>query len=178
MRLYSIVVGVTLPGLILLGACSGKHDDAAGNSAATTPDRAVALADTKMPKPGLWEMTVSAEGMAQPMAMRLCVGAPAPGTNPFAPPPQAGQDCKKNAFVKTGAGYTIDIECKSNGVTMSTKGEVTGDFSSGYTTIMKTRMSGPGIPAELQTERTSTAESKYLGACPADMKPGAAKRMG
>ena len=57
-------------------------------------------------------------------------------------------------------------------MTMSTKGSVTGDFSSSYKTVMTSKMTGANVPSMMQTERTSTAEAKYLGACPADMKPG------
>ena len=177
MRTYSRMTGLAISGLIILGGCSGKHDETAGNSTAAAPAGAIAPESGKLPKQGLWETVVTADGMPQPMKMQMCVGAPAPGANPFAPPPQAGQSCTKSAFDKTGAGYTIDIECKMNGMTMQTKGDVTGDFSSNYKVSMKTKMSGAGIPAEMQTERGSTAESKYLGACPADMKPGTAKQI-
>ena len=64
--------------------------------------------------------------------------------------------------------------CAINGMTMTTSGEVTGDFSSNYRTVMKTRMSGPGIPAAMQNERRSSVESKYLGPCPAGMQPNTA----
>ena len=160
----------------LLGACSAKHD-AANTTASTTSSTTTATAPmtSAMPKAGLWEMTVTGAGMPAPMKTKACLGgAPAPGANPFTPPAQPGQTCAKNSVVKTAAGYSIDTECTMNGMTMSTKGDVTGDFSSDYKTVMTTKMTGANVPAMMQTARTSTAEAKYLGACPADMKPGMA----
>ncbi len=173
-----MAIGVVLAS-ISLAACSGKHDDtaSANSTAADGGTASVALA-ASTPKPGLWQMTVSADAMPKPMVTQMCVGAPAPGTNPFAPPPQPGQTCAKNAFTKTAAGYAIDMECKVNGMTMSSKGEVSGDLSSHYTIAMKSQMGGPGIPAAMQTERASTVEAKYVGACPAGMAPGTAKQAG
>lgn len=184
MRTSANGICVTLSALLLLGACSGKHDDAAAGNTAAAGNAAAAVnatpAATKltMPKPGLWEMTVSTPGMPKPMKTQMCIGAPVPGANPFAPPPRAGQNCARSDVTRTATGYSIDMECKMNGMTMSTKGEVSGDFSSNYKTVMTTSMSGAGIPAAMQTERTSTAESRYIGACPADMKPGTAKQAG
>ena len=135
MNTTAMTIGLTLAGLSP-AACSGKHDAASGNvadsNAAATPTMAT-------PKPGLWQMTVTAAGMPNPMTTQVCVGAPAPGVNPFSPPPQPGQACSKNAFTKTASGYSIDAESMMNGMMMSTTGEVSGDFSSAYTIAMKTR---------------------------------------
>ncbi|QYE32951.1 DUF3617 family protein (plasmid) [Polymorphobacter sp. PAMC 29334] len=177
MKIFAAATALTVSTVILPGACSAKKDDADSTSTSSSGAGA-ALADAKMPKPGLREMTVSAEGMPNSMKTQMCVGAPVPGTNPFAPPPQAGADCTKNGFTKTATGYSIDIACKMNGMMMSTKGDVSGDFSSNYKTVMKTKMSGPNIPPAMQTERTSTAEAKYLGACPTGMSPATAKQAG
>ena len=108
--------------------------------------------------------------------MQACVGAPVPGANPFAPPPQPGQDCTKSSYTKTASGYAIDMECKMNGMTMSSKGDVTGDLSSHYTVAMRTKMGGAALPAAMQTERASKVDAAYVGACPTGMAPGTAKQ--
>ena len=87
-----------------------------------------------------------------------------------------GQNCAKNDFTKTAGGYTIALECTMNGMTMSSHGDVSGDFSSDYTTTMHTKMGGAGIPAAMQTEHVSTAEAKRVGDCPAGMAPGTVKQ--
>lgn len=172
MKITSAAVGLALAGLASTG-CSDKHDAASGNIASPTAPAAPAMST---PKPGLWQMTVSADGMPNPMTMQVCVGAPAPGVNPFTPPSQPGQACSKNSFSKTAAGYSVDTECQMNGMTISAKGEVSGDFSSSYTIAMKTRMAGADLPAAMQTERASTVTAKYVGACPSGMAPGSAKQ--
>ena len=174
MKITTVTVGLTLAGLSL-AACSGKHDATSGNAADAT---AAATPTMATPKPGLWQMTVAAAGMPSPMTTQVCVGAPAPGVNPFSPPPQRGQACSKNSFTKTAAGYSIDTECTMNGMTMSSKGEVSGDFSSAYTIAMKTKMTGANIPAAMQAERASTVTAKYVGACPSGMAPGTTKQAG
>lgn len=173
---YKMISSSAVAGLLLLGACSDKTDKA-GN--ATTADASVsspAEAAKRMPKAGLWEMTVTAAGMPAPMTMRTCLAAPAPGSNPFAPPPQPGQSCAKNKIAPTATGYSIDMECTTSGVTMAIAGTVSGDFSSSFRTDLTTKMSGGGIPTASAQSVKSSVDAKYLGACPADMKPGEVKQ--
>lgn len=178
MRHFVTSAGTAIVGLLLLGGCSAK-DEAGGNTAvAATTEPAATVAEAKMPKPGLWTMTMSGEGMPRAVSVQACLGAPAPGANPFAPPSQPGQQCTTPNPTRTPTGYAIDISCKINGITVVSKGNVTGDFASSYKTVMETTMTGPGIPAEAQVTRTSTVEAKYQGACPADMKAGAVRQAG
>ena len=167
-----LATSLMLGSLALLGACSAKPDAAKSGATSTTTATATAPASA-MPKAGLWEMSVTGSAMPTPMKTRMCMGEAKPGTNPFTPPTATTQACAKNSVTKTADGYAIDMECAQNGVTMATKGTVTGDFSSSYKTVMTSKMTGANIPAMMQNERTSTAEAKYLGACPAGMAPGA-----
>ncbi len=171
MRTY--LAACTAACALMLGACSGG-EKADGNTAATNETAAAApSADASVaPKAGLWEMKITAAGMPQPQATKVCVGEPTPGTNPFTPPPGAGQACARNAVNKVATGYEIDSECTINGMTATSKGSVTGDFSSAYKIEMATKMSGANIPAAAQQEVKTVIDAKYLGACPADMKPG------
>lgn len=165
MRADKLILFGAMASALALGACSksetaGKASDGA------------AMADAQpMPKAGLWEMTVTAAGMPA-TAMRVCLGEPTPGSNPFAPPPQPDQACAKNDVKRTGAGYSLDMECASNGMTMAMNGEVTGDFTTSYRTDMTTTISGPNLPAGAQQPMKSSVVSKYVGACPAGMTPG------
>lgn len=164
-----ILVG-TAVGLMLLGGCSGKSDKTGSNAttAASTPARIT----PRTPKAGLWSMTVTAAGMPNPMTMRTCMAATAPGSTSFTPPPQPGQTCAKSSVVPTAAGYTIDTECSANGVTMAIQGTVSGDFSTSFRTDLVTRMTGANMPAAAAAGAKSSVDAKYLGACPTDMKPG------
>ena len=157
-------------GLMLLAGCSGKTDPAGGN-ASTAAAPALATTSPRKPKPGLWAMTVTAPGMPNAMTMRSCIGATAPGGSSFTPPPPPGQTCAKRSVVPTATGYAIDTECSGNGVTVAIRGTVSGDFSTSFRTDLVTRMSAPGMPATAEGAKSSV-EAKYVGACPADMKPG------
>lgn len=164
--------------VLLLGGCSGgeKSETSAQANATGTEVAAAASADAPAaPKEGLWEMKTSAAGMPQAQAVKLCVGAPQPGANPFTPPPAAGQACSKNAVTKIADGYQIDSECTANGMTATSKGTVTGDFASAYKIEMATKMGGPNVPAAAQQEIKTVIDAKYLGECPADLKPGQAQ---
>lgn len=173
---YKTISSCAVAGLLLLGACSDKTDK--GGNATATADAALtpAAAAARMPKGGLWEMTVTAAGMPNPMTMRTCLADPAPGSNPFAPPAQPGQACAKNKITPTATGYTIDMECAANNVTMAIAGTVSGDFSTSFRTDLTTKMTGANIPAAAQQGVKSSVEAKYVGACPADMKPGETKQ--
>jgi hypothetical protein len=172
-----MATGTAAAALLALGACSGKSDQAGGNASGSTAVPATQeAAIARMPKAGLWKMTVTAAGMPQPMTMRTCFGEPAPGANPFAPPPQPGQNCSKNSIVPTADGYTIDMACTANGMGMAIQGTVSGDFSTRYKTELTTKMSGPNLPPAAQQAVKSSADAEYLGACPADMKVGETKQ--
>ena len=175
MLAYKMLSTVALAGLFSLGACSGKGDAPAGNAAAGTTAEAAPAAG-KMPKAGLWKMSVKAAGMPQPMNMQVCLGEPVAGANPFAPPAQPGQDCKKNSVTPTASGYAIEMECTANGMTTAIAGTVSGDFSTSYRTELTTKMSGANIPPAAQQEIKSSVDSTYAGACPAGMKPGETKQ--
>lgn len=176
MIIYKTIASGAVAGLLLLGACSDKTDKT-GNATATADAAVTApVAGKRMPKAGLWEMTVTAAAMPAPMTMRLCLAAPAPGSNPFAPPPQPGQSCAKNTVAPTASGYAIEMECTASGVTMAIAGTVSGDFSTSFRTDLTTKMSGGGIPAASAQSVKSVTEAKYIGACPAGMKPGEVKQ--
>ena len=170
MRRTIIAIYLVL-GAASIAGCSAKQEGTTTSASSTTTTTSSVVA-SNMPKPGLWQMTVTGSSMPSPMTTKMCMGAPTPRANPFTPPPQAGQTCAKNAVTKTANAYAVDTECTVNGMTMSTKGSVSGDFSSSYKMVMTSKMTGANVPAMMQAERTSTAEAKYLGACPADMKPG------
>ena len=175
------VACVAVSGAALLAACSGKPGASGAKTSSTTStttSATAAAAAPAAPKVGLWEMTAAAEGMPGPMKTKMCIGAPEPGSTPFAPPPQPGQTCAKRNVVRTATGYTIDVECAMNGMTLQTTGEVSGDFASSFKTVTTTKMSGANVPAQMQTAHTSTVEARYLGACPAGVKPGMVSRAG
>jgi hypothetical protein len=176
MRIVSLSTVTVIAGLLLVSACSGGSKDKTENATSTTSTTTSTTAATPTaptPKAGLWEMKASSMGMSMP-AMKVCVGEAKPGENPFTQKPQ-GANCAKNEVTASAGGYAIDSECTVNGMTAATKGTVSGDFSSAYKVELTTKMSGPNIPAAAQKEVQSVMEAKYVGPCPAGMKPNQSK---
>ncbi len=169
MRVKSWVGSAALAGLLVLGGCSDAKKSDAKQDGAPAASQAAA----KTPKAGLWEIKTTAMGVVAPAA-KVCIGEAKQGDNPFVQK-QAGADCAKNNVTETAGGYDIDMECKVNGMTVATKGSVTGDFSSAYKVEMETKMSGANIPASMQQGAKSVVDAKYLGACPDGMKPNEVK---
>jgi|GEM_PF-733301 len=173
MRITSIVA-ISGAGLMLLSACSGGETTAenASTTSAAPAEAESAAAGNAMPKAGLWEMKITAAAMPQPQTTKLCVGETAANSNPFAPPPTPGQTCARNNVTKTATGYSIDMECSANGMTMTSIGTVSGDMASAYKVEMATKIGGANVPAAAQQEMKTVIDAKYLGDCPADMQPG------
>ncbi len=175
MRTSKMIGCATAAALLTLSACSDKTDKTTSNTTTTTSTSVTTTDAAPTPKPGLWKMTVAAEGMT-PMVMNVCLGAPTPGVNPFTPPAAPGQNCTKNDISRSGSGYAIDMECTANGVTMAIEGSVSGNFSTSYRTELTTKMSGANIPPAASKAVKSSVDSVYVSACPEGMKPGQTKQ--
>src|SRR5260370_41021639 len=78
--------------------------------------------------------------------------------------------CSKNDLQKAATGHVNDSVCKVAGGAITSHSETTGDFNSAYT-AKSTSHTGGG-PAGAPRDTTTTIESKWLGACKADQKPG------
>lgn len=153
-------------------ACSKESSNSVTGAGLTETDAAAAPA---APKPGLWELSTSTEGMPQKVTTKLCFGQTAPGASAFGPPPSSSggkPSCSKNEVNKTAEGYSINSECAVNGMTIATTGTVTGDMNSAYTVDMSVSMKGASLPAAMQKAIKSKVEAKYLGDCPAGVNPG------
>lgn len=156
----AIALTAAAAAMIMVAGC-GKKDEAAANGAAGG-ETAAASTGSKMPKAGLWEMTVTAAGQKTPTT-KVCMGATAPGANPFTPPNSGA--CAKNNVTATADGYDIDMECSANGQTMAMKGKVTGDMENAYTANYTMTVMG--------REMTTAIDAKRVGDCPAGTQPGA-----
>ena len=129
-----------------------------------------------MRKDGLWEMTMQ---MSVPMAMtmtsRQCTdaslekgGAAFRNQNQNMP---KGVDCKSDLPTPAaGGGWAFGSTCHMSSMTMTTHGVARGDFNSGYHMESTTEMSPAPMPQMAQSHMV--IDAKWLGPCPADMKPG------
>src|SRR3954447_4286806 len=134
-----------------------------------------ALAQEQMPsrKAGLWEMTMTFEGRgAPPQTMQQCIDAATDKSMQDMSQGMRGQSCSKREMKKVGNTIVFDSVCSTGTGTTTSHGVVSGDFNSAYTVkINSKREGGPPVP-NMPAETNMTVESKWLGACKADQKPG------
>jgi hypothetical protein len=128
-------------------------------------------------KEGLWEMTMQ---MSSPMPMNMktqqCTDASqekagAMFRNNNGPSGRSGVDCKAGVPLPApGGGWSYSSVCTMKSMTMTTNGTARGDFKTGYHMESTTRMEPAPMPQMAETHMT--IDAKWLGPCPADMKPG------
>ena len=124
-------------------------------------------------KAGLWEMTMTYEGRgAPPQTMQQCIDAATDKAMQDMSAGPRGQSCSKRETKKVGNTIVFDSVCSAGTGTTTSHGVVSGDFNSAYTVkINSKREGGPAIP-NMPPETNMTIESKWLGPCKADQKPG------
>ena len=130
--------------------------------------------DLAMPvrKPGWWELNLTIEGPTpQPVhtTVRICTDAEVDRVQtPVGI--HTGASCPPIQMSHTPQGWTFAEACVLGQTRIATDGRASGDFSARYHVELKTRISPPPTPqaAEVRT----VIEAKWLGACPADKKPG------
>lgn len=124
-------------------------------------------------KAGLWRVSMSGDGAA--MTSRMCVDAAMQEKmNVIGAQQQAGA-CQQNTVSPLpGGGFGFQAVCDSTatgGGKATTTGQITGDMQTGYVNRMTTVTTGYPV-AHMNRTTEMTAEGRYEGPCPADMKPG------
>src|SRR2546423_5613003 len=124
-------------------------------------------------KAGLWDMTMTFEGRnTPPQTMQQCIDASTDKAMQDMSAGMRGQSCSKRETKKVGNTLVFDSVCNTGAGTSTSHGVVSGDFNSAYTVkINSKREGGPAIP-NMPPETNMTVESKWLGPCKADQKPG------
>jgi len=127
--------------------------------------------DLPVRKAGLWEMKVLRTGSPAPdMTMQHCTDESTDKEMSSAFSPMGKEMCSKQDIQKTATGYVSDSVCGIAGMSITSHGEITGDFNSAYT-VKSTAHSERG-PTGVPRDSTTTIEAKWLGACKPDQKPG------
>ena len=116
-------------------------------------------------KPGLWEVRTSIEGSPHALTVQQCIDASTDQMLQSNAGPFSAAACPDREVKKSDASMTIDSRCTFDGKPASAHALVTGSLDSAYT--MTVTSEGGGLPAVKMT-----IESKWLGTCPADQKPG------
>jgi len=110
------------------------------------------------------------DGSDRTFTTKMCLDAAADSLAPIAGRRFGHAPNCTQASASTPGGFTFDSTCKRGERTITTHAVATGDFNSAYKVEVSTRVepAREGRPGE----RQMTLTSKWLGACPPDMKPG------
>jgi Protein of unknown function (DUF3617) len=122
-------------------------------------------ADLPARKPGLWEVKTSIEGSPRPLTVQQCIDAATDQMLQSSAGPFSAAACPDREVKKSDASMSIDSRCTFGGKPATAHALVTGSFDNAYT--MTVTSEGGGLPAVKMT-----IESKWLGACAPDQKPG------
>jgi hypothetical protein len=121
-------------------------------------------------KPGLWESSISREGMPQKMTgTRMCMDAATQKEMMDMGMGTMKTMCAKNDIRREGNKVYGSAECKFGDATMKSSSVTTFSGDTSYHTEVKSSYDPPmqGMPTG-----NAVIDAKWSGACPADMQPG------
>lgn len=156
-----IVAGLCFA-MLALTACSksaGKAEAPAAPGVAPAP---TVLNGPPPIKPGLWEIT----SKDMPAKIRTCTDEHT--QSDVATQGGTPKTCAKRTWGRIPNGVAFEFDCENDGSRVTSKGTVTGDFSTRYTMQADASLTKNGVVKTIKQSVTAT----YLGACPAGMKPG------
>jgi hypothetical protein len=160
--------------LLALAACNRSHGDKAPGGS-VQPSGAPTKLEMPMRKAGLWQQDMAFDGQVNPAMnkIRLCVG---PATNAemslFGEQMKAGRDCQQSISRGLDGSYVVEGTCKrADGVVTSSKGTLSGDYSSSVKIHSESDTTGAPNAAR-NGHHVIDITMTYLGACPADMVDG------
>jgi len=131
-----------------------------------------ALAGPEYPprKPGLWEMKMSqGDGKSAPMLSHQCIDAKTDQAMRDMGQGTGQSACSKNEMRKEGDRLIVDSVCKTGASTATTHMVMTGDFGNAYRMEMRSSYSPPLAG---RSEGSAVIETRWVGPCKADQKPG------
>jgi uncharacterized protein DUF3617 len=127
-------------------------------------------ADFPMRKPGLWQITMSPSNPKYPPRVeKVCLDA---ATDQLLYKVGAGGSqkmCSKIDIHSAGGKVIVDSQCDFGGSKLTSHGVTTMTGDTAYRTDINLHYDPPMFG---KSDSTSTQEAKWIGACPADMKPG------
>ena len=167
-------------GLLLLAAslvaCGKKSGEAAdGQTAATEPSAAPAVAGATPPKrkAGLWQQTMTLDGAGHAsMVTKICTDeAFEQKASVFANNAMPGA-CSESSITPAAGGWKFHSVCNmgSGGTTVS-DGAVTGDMASRYEIKTTTSTTGAAVP-QMNRSAQMTIVAERQGDCPAGWAGG------
>lgn len=121
-------------------------------------------------KAGLWEVSVTPSHAPRPHVSKQCVDeATDAKLQSMMQHGPAKESCSKNEFTKTATGFESHAECNVGPGKMTSVGTFSGDFDTSYTGEVVMTFDPPMFG---DGRSTLSISAKWIGPCPADMKPG------
>jgi hypothetical protein len=135
-------------------------------------------ADTPQMKPGLWEVASTFEGgrKGAPMTMTMqhCVGDKSDSLWDPSRAVPGEQTCGPMKHSRQGNAYVVEADCKQGETNVKAR-ITTVTRGDSYESDMKFTYDPP---RRGRSEGGMKVVGKFLGACPADLKPGAVRMTG
>ncbi len=120
-------------------------------------------------KPGLWETSMDS-GKSDATVMSACIDAAVEAKmRELGEGTKAGM-CSQNSSHRDGNTITSDSVCKFGSRQVTSHSVITMTGDSAYTMVIKSHYEPPMQAGA--ADQTTTQSAKWLGPCPADMKPG------
>lgn len=156
---------------LALAGCSDSKPagSASSDAAASSPQGAPGPAEAPVRKAGWWEMT-STMGPMEPQVVHTCVDDASEAKAGVVRPSVPGDGCTSTPPRRVADGWAFAISCKSADTTMETSGRITGDLATAYRLESTSKLTPPPMPG--MEEMKVVIEGRWLGACPAERKPG------
>lgn len=135
------------------------------------PSPAQAVAPAR--KPGLWLLSVMRDGKPGRLgAMKLCLDGPTDRRVGLIGRRFSSGACRRTSAALPGGGYQFSASCPvDGGGSASIRGVAQGDFKTNYTVHAQVDMTGMALDP-MNGRHAVEAAGRFLGPCPADMKPG------
>ena len=117
-------------------------------------------------RPGLWELKIGSQDREQ--ISKQCIDA---GTDARMREMggQIGQMCRRISGRLSGDSYVSESECRMAGSLIHSKAAFQGDLSCDYRGEIVSTFTPPLMG---QSGSTTSLKARWIGACPAGMKPG------
>lgn len=130
----------------------------------------VALADgLPQLKPGLWQISTATSHSRRPRVSKLCLDRSTFGLVMSIGTAMQHPSCSRTERHSSGATMVTDSVCRIGGSESTTHTVVTYHGDSGYDTDIQAHYNPPLFG---RSESTSHQSARWIGDCPAGMKPG------
>jgi hypothetical protein len=119
-------------------------------------------------RPGLWSVTTPSVGGGQaPRDMRMCIDAATDAA--LLNMGQSMANCSKPDIHRSGDTLTVDSACNVSGSAINSHTVITVSGDTAYHSVSSATMVPPVAG---MGNMTHASDGKWVGACPAGMKPG------